>query len=64
MEYKTACRRYSNEVEELGFLKDRLKTAPPDEVERIQKNIESRNVAIALLKKWFRFTKNKLPETT
>ena len=62
MDYEEACRKYRKELEELYFLKTRLKTAKKSEVERIQKNIDSRNISIGMLKKWFKLTRNKIPE--
>jgi len=62
MDYETACRKYKREVEDLQFLNDRLKTATISEFDRIQGDIASKQSAIYLLKRWFKFTGNKMPE--
>lgn len=63
MTYEEACRKYKRELEDLGFLKMRLETATILEYERVQGNIESKRTAIDMLKRWFKFTGNKIPET-
>lgn len=62
MNYEEACRKYKREHVDLAFLKLRLETATIQEAVRVVKNISSKNQAISLLEKWFKFTGNKPPK--
>jgi hypothetical protein len=64
MDYDKACEKYRRVSNDLELLCLRLETVPAHEFKRIEKSIESKRSSVRMLEKWFRFTGNKIPETS